>query len=824
VLPIYQVYFIELLKKLILQKPRKFTFKFFLISFSCFICQCTYAQNTGKISGKVSDKIMPLEFVTITLSAITDTGKIVYFTATDTTGAFTFEKVILNDYLLKFSLIGYKTASQKVSLTEATSIIKIADYTLIKDANFLQAVTVSAQKKLIEKTPQGFIVNAAANITSSGGTATDLLKNAPTVSVDAEGDITLRGKEPLILINGRNSNLKNLDQLPASSIESIEIINTPTAKYDANAESGIINIKLKKNKQNGTNGALALGTGLGSRGRINSSILINNKTKKVNLGLAYDNRFAGRTRNITGSRTNFYLADTYLLNQNRKDKRLEQLQNLKFNIDFSPNAKNSFSFEALGNLEGQDNNESLNTAIYKQNNNLNVNTNRHSLELARGKVAEFAFDYSKKFNTERKSLTANITSSIENGKENTTITSQSLDKYDVGTGNPWFEKTHNYEKGNVSTAKLDYSFPVSKKAQLETGYKSIFRHINADYETADLLNNMYVVNTAASNIFNFNEQVHALYATYNSSIGSPEKQNWKYDLGIRAEQVYNNGNTQNNSTKFTNQYLKLFPNASLVYYTKPETYFKLSYGKRINRPGLGQLNPFTDITDSLNPHSGNPNLKPEIIHAVELGYNKEWSSTSFSANIFYRYAVNTIRQYILAQANGINLAYPVNIGSTVTYGVENVISVKAAKFYDFNASISLFQQQLNGSNISTDAVQSAFGWYAKLINNFAPWPNSKLQVMGNYNSALATPQGKRIAQYFADIGFQQKLGKGNARLGLTVTDIFNTFKSINIISTAAFSNFRNSKADTRAFIITFAWFFKSVFKEKLLENKFSTDY
>ena len=136
----------------------------------------------------------------------------------------------------------------------------------------------------------------------------------------------------------------------------------------------------------------------------------------------------------------------------------------------------------------------------------------------------------------------------------------------------------------------------------------------------------------------------------------------------------------------------------------------------------------------------------------------------------------------------------------------------------------MFQQQLNGSNISTDAVQSAFGWNAKLINNFILWANGKLQVMGNYNSSLATPQGKRIAQYFADIGFQQKLGKGNARLGLTVTDIFNTFKSINISNTTAFSNYRNSKADTRAFIITFAWFFKSAFKEKMLENKFSTDY
>ena len=796
-------------------------YKIILLFIICFFNQLLTAQ---KISGFVKDKNAPLEFVTVTLFKSADTGRAVYFTATDTTGFFSFDKIDSGDYLIKFSLIGYKASAQKISVTEEAKEIKIENYVLNKDVNFLQAVTVVSQKKLIEKTPQGFIINTAANITSSGGTATDLLKNTPTVSVDADGAITLRGKTPLILINGRNTNLGNPDHIPASSIESIEIINNPGANYDANAESGIINIKLKKNKQSGTNGALALGAGLGSRGRINNSVLINHKTKKWNVGLAYDNRFAGRTRKINASRTNFYLPDEYLLNQNRNDKRLEQLQNLKFNLDFSPGNKNTFSFEAIGNMEGQDNNESLNSALYKQNNDLNSSTNRHSLELQRSKEAEFAFDYNRKFNDERKSLSANFTSSINRDIENTDITSQPLDKDGTNTGNPFLQKTHNYENENASTAKFDYAFPLSKKSEIETGYKGTYRSTNDDYQTSDLINNYYVINTAASNIFKFNEQVHALYFTFSSYYGSEENKKWKYNLGIRAEQVLNNGNTQNNSTKFTNQYLKLFPIASLIYYSKSETYWKLSYGKRINRPGLGQLNPFKDITDSLNPHSGNPNLKPEIIHAVELGYNKEWGNCSFSSNLFYRYALNTIRQYSQLQRNGANLIFPVNIGTAKTYGAENIFSAKISKLYDFNASLSLFQQQLNGSNISTDLVQNAFGWNAKLINNFAPWQGSKLQVTGTYLSALATPQGKRIAQYFTDIGFQQKLGKGNARLGLTVTDVFNTFKSGYENNTTEFTNYRNGKADTRAFIITFAWFFKSVFKEKLLENKFSTEY
>lgn len=790
----------------------------------CLFCQFILAQKTGKIEGRLLDKDQPLEFVTVTVVKQTDTTRVAYYSTTDSSGSFVIDAIDFGDYLVKFSLIGYKPFAQKISITVEKSIATIESLTLVKDANFLTTVTVTSRKKLIEKTTEGFVVNAAANITSAGGTATDILKNTPTVSVDAEGAITLRGKTPLILINGRSSSLSNPDQIPASSIESIEIINSATARYDANAESGIINIKLKKNKQNGTNGALAVGAGLGSRGRVNSSLLINHKTKLWNLGLGYDNRFAGRTRKINGSRTNFNLPDEYLLNQNRHDKRLEQLQNLKFNADFAPNARNTFSFEAIGNMDGQDNNESLNSALYKQNNDLNSNTNRHSIELERSKVAEFAFDYSRKFDDQRKSLTVNIATSINRDRENTNITSQSLDKSDNLTGNPWYQRTHNYENANVSSAQLDYAFPVSKKGIIETGYKGVYRTINADFQSADLINNSYVINTGASNIFDFNEQVHAAYLQFSSAFGKPENEKWKLNAGVRTEQVLNDGNTKNNSTKFTNNYLKFFPTASLAYYTKTDEYWKLSYGKRINRPGLGQLNPFTDITDSLNPHSGNPNLQPEIIHALELGYNKDWNNYAVSANLFYRYSLNSIRQYSQLQSNGANLSFPINIGNATTYGIENVFSAKPSGWYDFNASLSLFQQKLNGENVSTDAVQSAFGWYAKLINNFVPWHDGKLQVTGNYNSALPTPQGKRIAQYFVDFGLQQKLFKGNARLGLTVTDVFNTFKSGYINNTPDFSNYRYGKADTRAFIITFAYFFKSAFKEKLLENKFSTDY
>jgi outer membrane receptor protein involved in Fe transport len=783
-----------------------------------------FGQTTGSVSGQVVCNKTPLEFATVTLSTIAAANKTIKHTTTDSAGHFVFDKILLGEYFVKISLIGYSSATQKISLTSAHADLQSLSIQLAADTNQLQTVNVTTQKKLVEKTPQGFVINAAANLTQAGGTATDLLKNAPTVVVDAEGGITLRGKLPLILINGRNSKLNNPDQIPASSIESIEIINNPGAKYDANAESGVINIKLKKNKQNGTNGSVALGVGAGAKGRISSSVLLNNKTKKWNFGLGYDNRFASRTRAINGSRTNFYLPDTYLLNQNRNDKRFEQLQNLKGNVDFTPNDKTSFSFEAIGSLEGQDNDESLNSLLYKQNKIFNANTDRHSLEIARGKVAELAFEYNQKFADERTNLTINLSTSLNYDRENTNITTQALTETRANMGNADLGRTHNYEDGNISTLQIDYTFPVSASGQIETGYKLVVRHIKADFETADFINNQYVVNTGASNIFTFNEQVHALYAQYNAFLGDKENPSWKYAIGLRAEQVVNDGNTQNNNANFSNQYLKFFPTADLTYFLHAGEFLKLSYGKRINRPSLGQLNPFVDITDALSPHSGNPNLNPEIIDALELGYNKEWQTISFSTNLFYRYASNTIRQFSKLQPNGANLTLPLNIGNATTYGLENVATIRFNKQYDVNASLSMFQQKLNGSNIAVDALQDAFGWNAKMLNNIVPWQGGKLQIIANYNSALVTPQGKRVEQYYIDLGFQQKLGKnGNTRIGLTIVDIANTLQNGTENNTIDFSSYRYGKADTRAIMLTFGFSFKSTFKEKLMDNPFSKE-
>ena len=774
------------------------------------------AQETGSVKGKLTGKNVPVEFVDILLSSVKDTTKILYFASTDSTGTFFLDKISFGQYKLTAELIGYKTMSKLLTISKGKPIVDLGTMAMEADAMMLGSVTVSAQKKIIEKTPEGFVLNAAANITQVGGTATDLLRSTPTVNVDEEGVITLRGQTPLILIDGRNSAFTNTDQIAASSVESIEIITNPSAKYDASAESGIINIKLKKNKLSGTSGGLVVGAGFGSRWRTNSSLFLSHKTEKWNLGMAYDNRFAKRTRTITGNRTNFNLQDQHQLDQIRYDKNFDKLQNLKLNADFTPDKKNTFTFEAIGNKTGHDNDESLTSAWYTQDNHLNSKWNRHSTELEYPAAGESTLAYNHKFDDERKSLSTSITVSYNEFIQNTDIPSQYLDDNNNPIGDPYFGRTHDYERTTVTTALLDYAFPIASKVVLSTGYKGKFRKLHVDFLSAEKVGDVYVPTPSASDIFKFNEQVHAAYVLFTGFTGSKDNPKWRYIAGLRAEQVFNAGNSQTAEVSFNNNYINLFPTVNIAYYRNADEFWKISYAKRINYPRSDELNPFMDVTDSLNQHGGNPHIRPEIVHSLESGYNKDWKNYSLTSTLFYRYIKDDIQMFSELQPNGVTISRETNMGSAVRYGWENIFFMHPVHFYDATLSFSLFQYKVNG-NIADNAVSnSGFSYYGKMINNFS-WGKSRFQFSFNYNSPRISIQSRSNTVYYTDFGFQQKFGN-NARLGISITDIFNTLENTSTSKTADYISSRYSKADSRAIVFTFAYTFNTELKDKLMES------
>lgn len=787
------------------------------------------AQSTGSIIGKVLDhQNEPVEFVNIYLTSVKDTTAIITGTVTDENGGFNLTKIPFGEYAIHTQFLGFVGNSQQISINEQNSMQTLPSIILQPDAKLLDAVEISAIRKMIQKTEEGIVVKASENITQIGGSAADLMKNMPGVQVGAEGGITLRGKSPLILINGRVSGIggvdrvTNLEQIPASSIERVEIITNPSAKYDSDAEGGIINIVLKKNFTRGTNGAVALGGGFGDRYRINGSLLLNHNTQKWDLGLAYDNWFTTRTRDVNRDRIQYELPDEYFLIQRRNDERTIQTQTARFNMGYKPNEKNSYSLESIWLFEGQDNLETIESTTETSLHEFTSRNSRFSNEIRRFNTGELLFNYTRNFNQNRV-LTVDASSAIEYNKENTDISTQNLSEQNIVIGDPYLQKTHFYENANLTNFAVNYTHPVKESGIVETGYKTILRFINDDYLRSSEENGSYVTDSAHTDIFKFNEQIHALFLQYTGWVGTQQEPDWKYHFGIRAEQVWNKGNTDQSPYGFSNDYFHLFPSASLIYYTSKKNTLKLAYSKRINRPTIGQYSPFIDITDSLNVWSGNPDIQPELSHAAELTYNHEFKNGSFTPSLFYRQTNNSIFPYTVVDGSGVSITQPQNFGNSSTYGAEVIFTITPVKFWTANLNVSVYIQNIEQTDELPDIQHTQLNGYTKFINNFNVWKNGKLQITGNYTSPILIPQGRLDEVYFIDLGIQQKIMKGQGRLALAITDIFNTQQSVSRISDYNFEYYQYRKVDTRAVMLIFAYTFKSEFKEKLLDNKFKNE-
>lgn len=791
------------------------------ISIFCTLLLCTslFSQQSGIVTGTLMEnEQLPIEFVSVYVSSTSDASNIIGGATTNEFGVFTIDNIPFGTYELRAQYLGFQTLDKTITINGATSKLNMGTLLMEPDATQLDGVQVTAQRKLVQKTPQGLIINAEATLSQQGGSAIDLLRNTPTIFVDAEGGISLRGKTPLILLNGRNSSLTNLENIPASSIARIEIITSPGAQYDASAENGVLNIILKKGEDKGTNGAFGLGYGYGSQWRANSSVQLNHNTGSFNIAGSYDNRYANRNRNVNGDRINFLLPDNYLLTQRRKDDRQERNHNLKLNLD-KEFEKGQLGFEWLAAFTDEDNFEALISSFDKQNGDFTSSNRRFSQELRRASVNELALNYDYKFTDPATKLTLGLASSFYKSKENTNIDTQDRAADASNVGDPYLQRTLFDENGNITNVRADYAQKLGT-GTFETGYKLILRSTDDDFAQENQINNNFEFVPSQTGILNFKEQIHALYAQQKGPIGSGEKTVLEYEAGLRAEQTNNNGKLVPQNDTFSNNYFSLFPSFGVTHRFSETSFLRFGYNRRINRPSLGQLNPFTDITDSLTQRSGNPNLKPEFVNALELNFNKDFNTVGISTKVFYRSGKNSILAFTALRPNGVLFSRPENVGSQTTYGLESIFNYSTSQIWKGNLSYSIFQQNIDAGNIAVEAVTKQVSSNIKLINDFAFWEGGKLQVIGVYNSPVATIQGTRIALYYADMALQQKIWKDRGRLGLIFSDIFNTQKGGYSLSTSEFTFDRTFKIDSRAVLLTFGYTFGTKFKEELMNNQF----
>jgi hypothetical protein len=431
-------------------------------------------------------------------------------------------------------------------------------------------------------------------------------------------------------------------------------------------------------------------------------------------------------------------------------------------------------------------------------------------------------NYEHRFRKEGMKLDVMLSNSYDAGLVNTGITTNSLDETGVHFGDPFLQQSHNHEEGHITTLRVDQAIPLGPRTTLEFGYKGLFRSLYSDYQNLYEQGGVFIPDTRASNIFTYSDRIHALYGLVKGYTGEKSSPKIRYEAGLRVEQTSYQGKSSG-AADFKKDYFNAFPNILFAYSTGKDAFVKFNYGRRINRPNLSDLNPFLDITDSLNPHSGNPYLIPEIVNALELGYSKDWSRFQLTANLFYRKGQHTIMNYVFVDSAGHALSKPVNIGTSETYGLETILGGQFGSIWQFNASLSMYQQNLTG-NVDGKVISSdAFTWYAKTTQNFSLWKGGRIQLMGNYQAPLAVTQGKRIAVYFMDMGFQQRILNNKGRIGVSITDVFSSKRNGNNLYTADFTSWRRIWVDSRAVVVTFGYTFGTKFKENLMENKYSND-
>lgn len=792
-----------------------------ILPFLCILWMAAplFSQQTGTAHGILKDSNqLPLEFVSVYITNSEDAAEMIAGATTDEFGAFTLNNIPLGTYEFKAQFIGFRTISKTMTISSSDQNQDMGILVMETDATMLQGVQVTAQKKLVQKTPTGLIINAEATLSQQGGSAVDLLRNTPTVFVDAEGAITLRGKSPLILLNGHNSGLANLENIPASSIASIEIITSPGAQYDASAENGILNIILKKGEENGTNGAFGIGYGYGSKWRANSSAQLNHNTGTFNIAASYDNRYANRTRKVDGDRVNFLIPDHFYLTQRRNDDRQERNHNLKLNLD-KEFKKGQLGFEWLAAYTDEDNYEALISTFEKQNGDFTSSNRRFSQELRRASVNELALSYEQKFTDPEKKLSLGLSSSFYKSKENTDIDTQNRAADNADIDDPYLQRTSFDETGNITNLRADYAQKWGK-GTFESGYKLILRSTDDDFGQQNQIEGIFESISEQTGVLHFKEQIHAFYMQQKGPIGTKKKSKLGYEAGLRMENTVNEGKLVPQGDTFKANYFSLFPSFGVTHRFSETSFLRLGYNRRINRPSLGQLNPFTDITDSLSQHGGNPDLKPELVNALELNYSKDFQHTGISAKVFYRSGKNPIMTYTEFRPNGVLISRPVNAGSQHIYGLESIFTFSTGPIWKGNLSYSIFQQNIDARNIAVEAVNRQVSSNLKLINDLMVWKEGQLQIIGVYNSPMASVQGTRVALYYCDMAFQQKIWKDHGRVGIIFSDIFDTQNGGYNLKTPEFQWNRRFKIDTRAVLLTLGYTFGTKFKEELMENQF----
>jgi outer membrane receptor protein involved in Fe transport len=646
-----------------------------------------------------------------------------------------------------------------------------------RDAVALEQVQVTAEKSQMVFKLDKRVFNVGKDLTSVGNNAADILNNVPSINVDTEGNVSLRGSGSVrILVNGKPSGLLSageseaLLRMQGDIIESVEVITNPSAKYEAEGEAGIINIILKKNIEKGFNGSF--GTTVGYPTNLGASYNLNYRQRDLNFfsNFGIDYRRAPGGGNATqrffdnGNLTDFFTSET---DQTRGGIGGYVQGGLDWNI-----SEQSLLTATLLYRTGEDDNDA--TVIYRdfnENESLLNKTTRNTQEIEEEHNLEAAINFTKEFEEKDRKWTLDLKYILDDDTE-----IADYRQSETRSNTPLIQRSSNTEDETTFLFQTDYVHPFSTQTKLEGGVRVDLRTVRNNFLVEEQKENAFMPLSEFNDRLEYTEDIYAAYL-----IGAHEWGPLSTQLGLRLEVSDISAVLTNSETRNDQYYTNLFPSLNLSYKLSERNQFQVSYSRRISRPYFRRLLPFSNYNNPRNNSIGNPNLRPEFTHSSELGYLRYFKNGTFLASAYYRQTEGVIERIILPADDGTTIRYPVNLATRNSYGLEFNFSYDLFKWWDITSDLNFFRSITQGAFEGDNYDADTYTWSGRINSNWDLGNRWKIQSSFDYRAPEITTQGRRLAIYSWDLGGSVDIWNGNATLTLMARDIFNTRKWRNVI-------------------------------------------
>jgi outer membrane receptor for ferrienterochelin and colicins len=775
------------------------------------------------LSGKIIDKetSVPVEFAVITISK-SDTKKVVNGGTADATGNFIIE---LNNgnYDIKFEFPGYKTQEK---LNQNISVdTNLGNILLEAESNQIETVVIRGEKTTVDIKLDKKVYNVGQDLMVKGGTVSDVLDNIPSVAVDVEGNISLRGNESVrVLIDGKPSTAINvadaLRMLPADAVDKVEVITNPSARYDAEGGGGILNIILKKGKNKGLNGTVIATAGDPRNNGLSANI--NSKTDTYNLFTTVSFNDRNNPGKTVINQENF-LANSYI-EERRFSDRYSKGANVNFGMEVFLNKDKTATWTNSINYRNNGGNTDENVTY--RNFNLNrdfINTRfRDNISENDNEAIEYSSNFLKKFKKEGHKLTIDASFSLNKEDEFSNIYGSILETGLFISD----EKTTKIGRQNRNLIQADYVLPMGKNIQFEAGYRGSYTNSNSDYEVLERINqnDPYTNIPGFTNNFEYIENVSAVY----TQLGTKFFNKLSVLGGLRFENTNLEINQLLTNDFNKRNYNNLFPSLFFTYELNDDSSFSLNYSKRISRPRDRFINPFSSYTSNTNLFIGDPKLNPAFTDAFDIGYLRKWDKITFSTSAYYNHTTDSfqiVRKERGDLVNGIPviLNTPFNLGEDNRIGMEVTVNYTLKKWWKLNSNVNYFYNETKGNYQFTDSnnilVNQNFDfksstWSARITSKINLPYKIDWQTNANYNAGQKTAQGKTKGIAAMNLAFSKDVLKDKATIAFNVNDVFNSRKRIQDLRLPTVNSYSEMQWRVRAITVSFTYRFNKLKTDK----------